>query len=460
MGVDEGFDIYPALNSSCQGLYDHFLEEVLQKYKDAVHPVTGKPLICIVGEPGAEDAYIYFQFGEGAIIPYRCEYFLRFSSKLVRHDPEVANYLREVYIVAKQYFHNLEYWLEGGRSFTYHASEIAPHDPIDVYKAWQKLKEHEGVYQTFRVKEALQNKRANSPHLYQNASSSPSPPSPSRVSGLRFFDFVIEIRLKIYSELLVHSEPIVFVASYGPPSPPLFRSKREGLCPALLRVNKKVHGEASSLLYSNNRFRFPDIFVSTPSATDSPHIAPFLRQIGSQASLIRHICITFPTFHDFRHEGAMLHEAHIKNLELIRDTCTSITTLELLLPPDSANYAFDDSPISAEALDLLDTRFKAIPSLKEIIVNFQVYTAEDLSEYRTKIRDRGWTVEVTKLPKKVWISDDDRVEFDNKEDCDAYNHEQLLLEWQREQEEEDEQWTEEYYRRRHDPYWKNDSDYD
>jgi hypothetical protein len=60
MGVDEGFDNYPALNSSCQGLYDHFLEEILQKYNDTVHPVTGRALICIVGEPGAEDAYIYF----------------------------------------------------------------------------------------------------------------------------------------------------------------------------------------------------------------------------------------------------------------------------------------------------------------------------------------------------------------------------------------------------------------
>lgn len=164
---------------------------------------------------------------------------------------------------------------------------------MDVCKAWQKLKEHEGVYQTFRVKEALQNEGANSPHFHQKASPSPSPPSPSRVSGLNFFDFAIEIRLKIYLELLVHSESIVFVADYGLSSPPLFRSKREGLCPALLRVNKKVHGEASSLLYSNNRFRFPDIFISTPSATNSPHIAPFLRQIGSQASFIRHICITF-----------------------------------------------------------------------------------------------------------------------------------------------------------------------
>jgi hypothetical protein len=113
---------------------------------------------------------------------------------------------------------------------------------------------------------------------------------------MSFFGVPSEIRLKIYSELLVHSEPIVFVADDdGPPAPPLFRSKRDGLCPALLRVNKKVHSEASPLLYSNNRFRFPDIFTSTPSATNSPHIAPFLRQIGSQASLIRHICITFPT---------------------------------------------------------------------------------------------------------------------------------------------------------------------
>lgn len=77
----------------------------------------------------------------------------------------------------------------------------------------------------------------------------------------------------------------------------------------------------------------------------------------------------------------MLHKAHIKNLELIWDTYTSITTLKLLLLLDSVNYAFDNSPIAAKALDLLNTRFKAILLLKEIIVNFQVYTTKDLSNY-------------------------------------------------------------------------------
>jgi hypothetical protein len=66
----------------------------------------------------------------------------------------------------------------------------------------------------------------------------------------------------------------------------------------------------------------------------------------------------------------VFYEAHIKNLELIRNTCTSIATLELLVPPDRANDAFNDSPMAAETLDLLDTRVKAILSVKEIIVSF------------------------------------------------------------------------------------------
>jgi len=171
----------------------------------------------------------------------------------------------------------------------------------------------------------------------------------------------------------------------------------------------------------------------------SAHIAPFLRQIGSQASLIRRICISFPSFDDFQHDKARLHEAHIKNLELIRDTCTSITTLELSLPSGHPNsYSTACKPVKQEALDLLDARFKAVPSLKEIIVNFKVHSEEDLSyTNRINMRDRGWTVKVTKL-RKIWISDDDRVEFDNEEDCNAYNYEQCRLDWQREEKKEKE----------------------
>ena len=74
-------------------------------------------------------------------------------------------------------------------------------------------------------------------------------------------------------------------------------------------------------------------------------------------------------------------------------------------------------------MDSLDTRCKDIPSLKDIIVNFEVYNEEEENPdddlTKKKMRDYGWTVTTTKLPRKVWISNDeygDEVEFDNEED--------------------------------------------
>jgi hypothetical protein len=81
---------------------------------------------------------------------------------------------------------------------------------------------------------------------------------------------------------------------------------------------------------------------------------------------------------------------YIKNPKLVRDIYISITTLKILLSNllKYANYALDDSPIVIKTLNLLDTRFKAIPSLKEIIINIHVYGEEDLSDNLIKkIRD-------------------------------------------------------------------------
>jgi hypothetical protein len=46
-----------------------------------------------------------------------------------------------------------------------------------------------------------------------------------------------------------------------------------------------------------------------------------------------------------------------------------------------------------------------MPSFKYDIVNFQVFSEEDLNYDRVKMRDRGWTMEVTKPPEKIWISE-------------------------------------------------------
>ena len=237
---------------------------------------------------------------------------------------------------------------------------------------------------------------------------------------MHIFDVAGEIRLKIYSELLVLSEQIVLVADYGPSSRPIFRPRKKGLCPILLRINKRIYKEAIPLLYSNNRFQFPEI--SNPTATDVAHIAPFLRQIGYHANHIRYICIPFPTSMYPQPHSATLHRAHVENLDLVRNTCTSIRTLELLVSPDSAVYALSDSRILAEALGVLDTHFKSISSLKKIVVNFKLYPEHSLSDdLRKEMHDYGWTIRVTQLPQRTWISRDSMVEFDNEEDCDAYD---------------------------------------
>lgn len=260
------------------------------------------------------------------------------------------------------------------------------------------------------------------------------------------FDIAPEIRLKIYSELLVLSEPIVFEVEHGHTLQPLLRSNRDGLCLALLRVNKRIYSEASTLFYSQNRFQFPEVYNS--AIDEITHIAPFLHQIGSQASHIRHICIPFPSLDYPTPHKARICEAHVRNLDLVRDTCTRIRVLELLTLP---------ACVEAPALDILHTQFKSFPSLKEVVINFELFPDEDQGDDLTKtMHDYGLSVKVTRIPKQQWYSSNERFVFDNEEDYQAYEHELDLIEERKERLE----WMEEYNGRRSDPYWKNDSDYD
>jgi len=219
-----------------------------------------------------------------------------------------------------------------------------------------------------------------------------------------FFNFPAEIRHKIYEELLVLSEPITLITTWGRGRswPPFSLSKRYGLCPALLRANKRVQREASPLLYSGNRFGFSHPYPMTRIFAECQVLTSFLNQIGRQnASFLRHISIHFPDFDDSRPGRATLRKESMKLLELIRDNCTSIATLETSLDsPDLSAYTanLDSSLITGEALELLDARFKAISSLKEIIVNVPVYGNECPSDsLRKKMRDCGWTIKDIEL---------------------------------------------------------------
>jgi hypothetical protein len=135
-----------------------------------------------------------------------------------------------------------------------------------------------------------------------------------------------------------------------------------------------IHSEASPVLCAKNRFRFVDF--DTPGK--DVHDANFLRQIGRQASLIRSVCIGFQSLHDLKvhayHARRLrFNDCYTKRLALIREKCTRTTTIEILLCGSNQSFEalFNRSPMGAEALEMLDTRLKAFPALKEIFVSIK-----------------------------------------------------------------------------------------
>ena len=277
----------------------------------------------------------------------------------------------------------------------------------------------------------------------------------STAMPINFFSFPGEVRNKIYEKLLVFSEPIILEMATDP-SCDLYRvlpttdpctSGLLRLCPAILLANKRAHSEASPLLYSRNRFRLQD--PGLVDETQGAILTSFLDHIGRQnASFLRHICMAFPAFDEYDLGSVTLQEDSIRTLELVRNNCTNIATLEMSLQTTTAmEFAIDalDSPrTAAEALVLVNARFKAISSLKEVIVN--VYDETPSDDLRKKIRGCGWIIKVTELEESDGVGLFD--EYDDYAEDD-------YAEKRREEE-----WEEEYYRRRRDLYWKNDSDYD
>jgi hypothetical protein len=83
------------------------------------------------------------------------------------------------------------------------------------------------------------------------------------------FNFVAEIRLRIYEEFIVLSELIKFETNWDLE----WLSERYGLCPALLQAIKKLQRETSPLLNPGDRFGFSEVtYCSGVDFTDRLHV--------------------------------------------------------------------------------------------------------------------------------------------------------------------------------------------
>jgi hypothetical protein len=114
MGFDCGFDIYSRLEATASNkeIYRRFLDEIIRIYKNVYDKegrmTDSKVLDILINSHHSDKIYIRFMVGECPHMPGnsdRCDYFLRFSSKvngrlITPADP----YIRNMYKITKKYF--------------------------------------------------------------------------------------------------------------------------------------------------------------------------------------------------------------------------------------------------------------------------------------------------------------------------------------------------------------------
>jgi hypothetical protein len=224
-----------------------------------------------------------------------------------------------------------------------------------------------------------------------------------------FFSFPSELRNRVYELLLIHQEPV---------DPWFPYHLLQELTPGLFRVNKTVHHETSSLFYAQNCF---DLTTRTPE-----DVASFLGRIGRKnADYIRHIYVDFPNFFCLNLDDVALDEDSVRILAKIQSDCTNLSTLTTSLYSTNAMElrldALDNHKIIGQALRLLDTRFRAISSLQEIIV--KVYKDGPSDHIRREMKSLGWNISATEYVEEAGSDrfSDDIEDADYRWDDDDYD---------------------------------------
>ncbi|KAK8013606.1 hypothetical protein PG991_009199 [Apiospora marii] len=219
------------------------------------------------------------------------------------------------------------------------------------------------------------------------------------------------MRLLIYSDL----------------PPALRRAWTKGLYPSILRVNKQICLEASPLLYSENQFRFVDLWLWPYNGIARVDVTPFFSGISLQASSLRHICVNFPSFKQSYFEPSdmvKMDDVDINNLRTIQATCTGLTTIEFLLCFAADVPHMNNQDNIVDPLTALESLLKSIPSLKQVIVNAHSSKNTNMTDENDvecgsndiwrRMIGYGWIVNVSDPPKRTWISSDALVGFHNE----------------------------------------------
>ena len=200
------------------------------------------------------------------------------------------------------------------------------------------------------------------------------------------------VRDDIYRKVLGVAHPLYLFKDSESPNVEIFAPEKPRRWLALLFTNRQLHAEASAILYGFNHF---DVVDTTPSQADL--LQAFLDGIGAvNAAHLSHISISFPVIEAW--QGAvMFRESDLRCLNLLREQCTGLETLEALVQRgnskaliEAGGQAGQDSRFVWEGLAHTHVQFKAIRSLRKIIVRF--YSGKPTPKVTEQMQRYGWVI--------------------------------------------------------------------
>ncbi|KAK8016088.1 hypothetical protein PG993_014277 [Apiospora rasikravindrae] len=225
-----------------------------------------------------------------------------------------------------------------------------------------------------------------------------------------FLSLPRELRDQIYELCLLHPEPFDPWSSYG---------QLHELTLGLFRLNKAIHTEACSLFYAHNHFDFTSVTAEK--------VVSFLEVIGRNAGYIRHVLVDFPEFLYLDPGDIALVAKDIDIIASLQRNCTNLSTLTTSLHTthhmEIRLDTIEHPKVATEALKLVDTHFKSIPSLQDIIV--EVYEFGPNDYIRRQMVRQGWTIstieeEEDRESKGSWPDYDD-YDYDGYSDDGDYD---------------------------------------
>lgn len=235
---------------------------------------------------------------------------------------------------------------------------------------------------------SLSNSQSYQQHDLKPGSAKEQPAGPA---PLNFFDLPRQTRDQIYEQVLAIAHPLYMFQDPGPAQVGAFAPDIPPCWLVLLYTNRQIHREASTFLYEANKFTLSD-----DTRRHSDLLKAFLNCIGPMsAGSLAHVYIKFPTVAVIEIRDGFSKfgdEDELQSLRLLREECTSLSTLEMLVSSRGSTRLDrgGDSRFARETLSQIDLQLKEIPSLKRIVV--RVFSGRPISSVMESLQSHGWAV--------------------------------------------------------------------